>query len=78
MTKLLKQRHELYFNQKVDWALAEQLLAHYYLKTILIGCLVKTHNGHISHRHSVIKDVATENNYIPLNHIDQKQAIFSI
>ena len=81
MTKLLKQRHELYFNQKkVDWALAEQLA---FGSLLLENYPVRlsgqdSQRGTFSHRHSVIKDVATENNYIPLNHIDQKQANFSV
>ncbi|RAP32369.1 2-oxoglutarate dehydrogenase E1 component [Candidatus Marinamargulisbacteria bacterium SCGC AG-410-N11] len=81
MKKLINHRLDLYFKQKkVDWALAE-LLA--YGSLLIQGHSVRlsgqdSQRGTFSHRHSVIKDVETENSYIPLNHIAKNQALFSV
>jgi 2-oxoglutarate dehydrogenase E1 component len=79
--KLISSRKDLYFKQqKVDWALAEQLA--------FGSLLIESHpvrvsgqdsqRGTFSHRHAVIKDVETEAPYIPLNHISSTQANLDI
>jgi len=79
MKKLLETRKKLYFtDKKVDWAMGE-LLA--YGSLLLDGNPVRlsgqdSQRGTFSHRHSVIKDLENEENYIPLNNIDKNQAQF--
>ncbi|MFT5170776.1 MAG: 2-oxoglutarate dehydrogenase E1 component, partial [Candidatus Marinamargulisbacteria bacterium] len=76
MKKLLNFRKKLYFDdKKVDWGLAE-LLA--YGSLLLDGFPIRIsgqdcQRGTFSHRHAVIKDLETENPYIPLQNIDENQ-----
>ena len=79
MKKLLDNRKEMYFNKAmVDWGLAE-LLA--YGTLLNEGRWVRlsgqdSQRGTFAHRHSVIKDIVTEEEYMPLNNISPKQAPF--
>ena len=81
MAKLIKNRHELYFNQgKLDWAMAELLS---YGSLLIDGHNVRlsgqdSQRGTFSHRHAVIKDVDKESHFIPLNHIQKEQGEFFI
>ncbi len=81
MKKLLKTRHDLYHTEKkVDWAMAE-LMAYGSLLVEGHGVRVSgqdAQRGTFSHRHAVIKDVETEEHYIPLNNIQKDQAELSI
>ena len=75
MAKLLGQRQAAYKEGVVDWAMAE-LLA--YGTLLCEGYPVRlvgqdSQRGTFSHRHSVIKDTATEAHYVPLNHIQKRQ-----
>lgn len=80
MKKLLNHREDLYFNQKkIDWAMGE-LLA--YGSLVMNGHHVRlsgqdSQRGTFSHRHSIIRDVKTEAEYVPLNHIQDEQATFT-
>jgi 2-oxoglutarate dehydrogenase E1 component len=80
MKKILDNRRQLFEDGQVDWAMAE-LLAY--------GTLLQEQHpvrlagqdaqrGTFSHRHAVIRDAETEALYTPLNHIDPKQATFSV
>lgn len=79
--KLQEQRNEMVFvNNQVDWAMAE-LLAYGSL-------LMEQHpvrlsgqdvgRGTFSHRHAVLRVEDSEKEYIPLNHLDSKQARFDV
>ena len=80
MEKILLQRRKRYFEDgKVDWALAEQLA---YGTLLLEEYSVRlsgqdSKRGTFAHRHSVLKDVKTDEEYVPLNHIDKKQRYFN-
>ncbi len=81
MEKLLKQRRDRYLKQnKIDWAMAEQLA---YGSLLVEGYSVRLSGqdckrGTFAHRHAVIKDMDTEEEYIPLNHIQEDQRKISI
>ncbi|MGV3641000.1 MAG: 2-oxoglutarate dehydrogenase E1 component [Adhaeribacter sp.] len=74
--KLLKERHDMFFNQKVlNWAAAE-LLA--YGSVLLENKIVRlsgqdVQRGTFSHRHAVLHDAETSEAYHSLNYIDSKQ-----
>ncbi|MGV3503348.1 MAG: 2-oxoglutarate dehydrogenase E1 component [Adhaeribacter sp.] len=74
--KLLKERHDMFFNQKVlNWAAAE-LLA--YGSVLLENKIVRlsgqdVQRGTFSHRHAVLHDAETSEAYYSLNYIDSKQ-----
>lgn len=74
--KLLKERHDMFFNQKVlNWAAAE-LLA--YGSILLENKIVRlsgqdVQRGTFSHRHAVLHDAETSEAYYSLNYIDGNQ-----
>jgi 2-oxoglutarate dehydrogenase E1 component len=74
--KLLKERHEMFFNQKVlNWAAAE-LLA--YGSILMDNKIVRlsgqdVQRGTFSHRHAVLHDAETSEAYNSLNYIDAGQ-----
>lgn len=78
--KLLDSRKELIAENKVDWALAEQLA----FGTLLTeGIPVRlsgqdSQRGTFSHRHAAIVIEDTDEKYFPLSHLDPDQATFSI
>ena len=81
MKKLITQRRNLVFNDKVvDWGVAE-LMA---FGSILIENIPvrlsgqDSRRGTFSHRHSVLIDASTEKPYIPLNHIQSSQERFYV
>jgi 2-oxoglutarate dehydrogenase E1 component len=79
--KQLKQRQEMFFEQKeVNWAGAE-LLA--YGSLLLDGKPVRlsgqdVRRGTFSHRHAVLHEAKTNEPYNSLNHIEEGQADFAI
>ena len=81
MKKLIGQRHNLVFNDKVvDWGLAE-LIA--YGSLLIENTPVRlsgqdSRRGTFSHRHSVLIDANKEIPYIPLNHIQASQEKFYV
>jgi 2-oxoglutarate dehydrogenase E1 component len=80
IVKLLDSRKELIGENKVDWALAEQLA----FGTLLTeGIPVRlsgqdSQRGTFSHRHAAIVIEDTDEKYFPLSHISPDQAPFSI
>lgn len=78
--KLFISRLEMLKTDNLDWAMGE-LLAY-------ASLLAKGHNvrlsgqdverGTFSHRHSVVTEEDSENKYIPLNHIQEKQGEFTV
>jgi 2-oxoglutarate dehydrogenase E1 component len=74
--KLLKERHDMFFNQKVlNWAAAE-LLA--YGSILLENKIVRlsgqdVQRGTFSHRHAVLHDAETNQAYHSLNYVDSNQ-----
>jgi 2-oxoglutarate dehydrogenase E1 component len=79
--KIIDARKRLFFDEKkVDWALAEQLA---FGTLLLDGHNVRltgqdSQRGTFSHRHAVLIDQETEENYTPLNNISEKQAEFEV
>ena len=79
--KQLKQRHDMFFTDKMlNWGSAE-LLA--YGSLLLEGHPVRisgqdVQRGTFSHRHSVLRDSTTNEAYNNLNHMDDKQGEFMI
>lgn len=76
MIKLLDTRKELIEENKVDWALAEQLA---YGTLLTEGIPVRlsgqdSQRGTFSHRHSAIVIEDTDEKYFPLNHLAPEQA----
>lgn len=79
---LLKKRAEMATSSvpAIDWAMAEALA----FGSILVeGSEIRftgqdTRRGTFSQRHSVLTDMFTEEVYIPLNHIDESQALLRI
>jgi 2-oxoglutarate dehydrogenase E1 component len=80
MIKLLDLRKEMIENNKVDWALAEQLA---FATLLTQGIPVRmsgqdSQRGTFSHRHAAVVAEDTGEKYFPLNNISSDQAPFSI
>lgn len=81
MEKIMQDRHDMVFKtNKLDWGMAE-LLA--YGTLLNEGHSVRfsgqdVERGTFSHRHAVLKQEDVEGEYIPLNHINDKQGEFQI
>ncbi len=81
ITKLLRNRREsIQSNNKLDWGTAEMLA---YGTLLLEGHAVRltgqdVERGTFSHRHAVIIDQVTGDEYVALNHISPDQARFCI
>ena len=81
MEKIMQDRHDMVFKtDKLDWGMAE-LLA--YATLLKEGHPVRfsgqdVERGTFSHRHAVLKVEDSEEQYVPLNHINGKQADFHI
>ena len=79
MRKLLDNRKKMYFDKNtVDWGLAESLA---YGTLLNEGHWVRlsgqdSQRGTFAHRHCVIKNLVTEEEYMPLNNISSHQAPF--
>ncbi|MEN6296307.1 MAG: multifunctional oxoglutarate decarboxylase/oxoglutarate dehydrogenase thiamine pyrophosphate-binding subunit/dihydrolipoyllysine-residue succinyltransferase subunit [Chloroherpetonaceae bacterium] len=79
---VLERRHKMVFEEPnaIDWAMAEALA----FGTILLDkheirfTGQDTRRGTFSQRHSVLVDNKNEDLYVPLNHIDEDQAIIRI
>ena len=80
LAKQLTDRHELFQNGHVDWALAEALafgsLALQGHRVRLVG--EDSQRGTFSHRHAVLVDYETEDEYTPLQRLGSDQAQISI
>ena len=79
MKKIIQNRNDNYFNQKlIDWGMAEMLSYGQLLKE---GTNIRlsgqdSQRGTFSHRHSVIKDIKTEKKYVILDAIKEKKGTF--
>ncbi len=78
--KLMQDRQKMIENDSLDWGMAE-LLA--YATLLDEGHPVRmtgqdVERGTFSHRHAVLKVEDSEEEYIPLKHISDKQAMFSV
>ncbi len=78
--KLFKDREAMIANNSFDWGMAE-LMA--YATLLNAGNQVRfsgqdVERGTFSHRHAVIKIEDSEEEYIPLEHLHEKQGIFNI
>ncbi|MCS6904587.1 MAG: 2-oxoglutarate dehydrogenase E1 component [Bacteroidia bacterium] len=76
LEKLLKDRLDMVKQtNKIDWGMAEHLA---YGSLILEGYNVRisgqdVERGTFSHRHAVLKDIETEEKYVPLNNLKEDQ-----
>ena len=78
--KLMNDRLTMLETDKLDWGSAEMLA---YASLLNEGHPVRVsgqdvERGTFSHRHAVVKDEETEEEYIGLNHVSKKQAQFRI
>lgn len=78
--KLMQDRQKMIENDSLDWGMAE-LLA--YASLLDEGHPVRmtgqdVERGTFSHRHAVLKVEDSEEEYIPLKHVSDKQAMFSV
>ncbi len=76
LAKLLQNRHDLFASDTVDWALAEALA---FGSLSLEGTRVRlagedSQRGTFSHRHAVLVDYETEDEYTALQHLSEHQA----
>ena len=76
----MQDRQKMIKNDSLDWGMAE-LLA--YASLLDEGHPVRmtgqdVERGTFSHRHAVLKVEDSEEEYIPLKHVSDKQAMFSV
>ena len=81
VSKLMKDRHKMYFNDdKIDWAIGEMLaygsILNESYNVRISGQDVE--RGTFSHRHAILKHEESEENFIPLNHVNKFQGNFEI
>ena len=81
VVKLMSDRNQMYFNDdKIDWAIGEMLaygsILNESYNVRISGQDVE--RGTFSHRHAILKDEESEENYIPLNYINKFQGNFEI
>ena len=81
VTKLMNDRKKMYFeDDKIDWAIAEMLaygsILNESYNVRISGQDVE--RGTFSHRHAILKDEQSEENFIPLNHLNKFQGNFEI
>lgn len=76
LARQFEKRTQLFEERKVDWAFAEALA---FGTLLLEGRTIRlsgqdSRRGTFSHRHAVLYDQLTGDEYIPLNHIQEQQA----
>ena len=81
VVKLMNERLKMYFNDdKIDWAIAEMLaygtILNESYNVRISGQDVE--RGTFSHRHAILKDKNSEENFIPLNYVNKFQGNFEI
>ncbi len=81
VVKLMNDRKKMYFeDDKIDWAIAEMLaygsILNESYNVRISGQDVE--RGTFSHRHAILKDEESEENFIPLNHLNKFQGNFEI
>lgn len=76
LTRQFQRRRKMFYeDQKIDWGLAEALA---FGTMLMEGTCIRmsgqdTRRGTFSHRHAVVYDQETNEEYVPLNHIREKQ-----
>ncbi len=78
--KLFRERRKMLEEDRLDWALGEQLA---YATLLLDGHPIRisgqdSMRGTFSHRHAALVIEDSAENYIPLHHVSDEQAIFNI
>ncbi len=77
----MNDRFKMYFDDdKIDWAIAE-MLAYGSILNESYNIRISgqdVERGTFSHRHAILKDKDTEENFIPLNHVNKFQGNFEI
>jgi len=81
VVKLMNDRKKMYFkDDKIDWAIGEMLaygsILNESYNVRISGQDVE--RGTFSHRHAILKDKESEENFIPLNHLNKFQGKFEI
>jgi len=81
VVKLMNDRKKMYFeNDNIDWAIGEMLaygsILNESYNVRISGQDVE--RGTFSHRHAILKDKESEENFIPLNHLNKFQGNFEI
>ncbi len=81
VVKLMNDRKNMYFkDDKIDWAIGEMLaygsILNESYNVRISGQDVE--RGTFSHRHAILKDKESEENFIPLNHLNKFQGKFEI
>ncbi len=80
VSKLMQERNKMYDNDRIDWGMAENLAYGSLLKESynvrVSGQDVE--RGTFSHRHAILKNEQTEENFIPLNNLNPFQGKFEI
>ena len=81
VVKLMNDRKKMYFeDDKIDWAIAE-ILAYGSILNESYNVRISgqdVERGTFSHRHAILKDEKSEENFIPLNHLNKFQGNFEI
>ncbi len=81
VVKLMNERCKMYFdNDKIDWAIAE-ILAYGSILNESYNVRISgqdVERGTFSHRHAILKDKQSEENFIPLNFVNKFQGNFEI
>ena len=80
VSRLMKDRNKMYDDDRIDWGMAENLAYGSLLKESY-NVRVSGQNverGTFSHRHAILKTELTEENFMPLNNINQFQGKFEI
>jgi 2-oxoglutarate dehydrogenase E1 component len=80
VVKLLEDRIAMLDNNTLDWGMGEMLA---YASLLAEGHPVRlsgqdVERGTFSHRHAVVKTEDTEEEYITLNHLSEKQGLFQV
>ena len=80
VVKLMNDRKKMYYDDKIDWAIGEMLaygsILNESYNVRISGQDVE--RGTFSHRHAILKDEESEENFIPLNHLNKFQGNFEI
>ncbi len=81
VVKLMNERYKMYFDDdKIDWAIAE-ILAYGSILNESYNVRISgqdVERGTFSHRHAILKDKQSEENFIPLNYVNKFQGNFEI
>ena len=81
VVKLMDDRYKMYFqDNKIDWAIAE-ILAYGSILNESYNVRISgqdVERGTFSHRHAILKDIKSEEDFVPLNYVNKFQGNFEI